>query len=567
MLRSPSLLRGLLLPPTALGLACAPAAAKPARPHRVDPNGALRAEIDALRGEVAALRARLDQQQADRARVAVQATAAPAQVVEVAARAAAIETQVATVETAQAKDRVGPAASRALTDSIAFKGIRIVPGGFVAAEAIGRARNQTSDIATAWNAIPFGNSPNASVREFRATARQSRISLLAQGNAAPDVLLTGYYEMDFQGAARTANSNESNSYNPRIRQLYTTIDWQSRGLSLLAGQSWSLATLNAKGISPRNEAPPPVIDAQYVPGFVWAREPQLRLTWHNGSGLWLAASLEQPQTTFYPGAGAGSTVAPVLGGALPLGGPTTSLQNPGGSGFDPANSFSTNKYPDAIVKAAYEGSLGEGRTLHLEAFGIARNFYGLVAGENLDLWRGGVGGGAVVGVLPNGGLDLQASALYGQGMGRYGTSQLPDVTLRPDGSIAPITTSMILLGAVARPTSALDLYLFAGRERAEARSFTTSPLGVLTAFGYGNPLYNNGGCRTEGAPAATCIGNTRMIRQITGGFWARPYQGSYGRIQWGLQYSHTDRFAFEGVGGAPRTDNDIILTSLRYYPF
>jgi len=29
----------------------------------------------------------------------------------------------------------------------------------------------------------------------------------------------------------------------------------------------------------------------------------------------------------------------------------------------------------------------------------------------------------------------------------------------------------------------------------------------------------------------------------------------------------TQRFAFEGVGGAPKTDEHIVMTQLRHYPF
>ncbi|MEJ0065986.1 MAG: hypothetical protein WDM85_11685 [Caulobacteraceae bacterium] len=51
---------------------------------------------------------------------------------------------------------------------------------------------------------------------------------------------------------------------------------------MLLGQNWSLATMNSSGITPRAEAPPTVIDAQYVAGFVFTRQPQIRLTydWH-----------------------------------------------------------------------------------------------------------------------------------------------------------------------------------------------------------------------------------------------------------------------------------------------
>ena len=115
-----------------------------------------------------------------------------------------------------------------------------------------------------------------------------------------------YGEFDFLGAAQTANSNESNSFTPRIRQLYGTVDWDYWGLHLLAGQNWSLVTMNSKGITQRNEVPPPVIDAQYVPGFAWARQAQLRITKDfDDKQVWLAASLENPQTTFTGTSGSG----------------------------------------------------------------------------------------------------------------------------------------------------------------------------------------------------------------------------------------------------------------------
>jgi hypothetical protein len=48
-------------------------------------------------------------------------------------------------------------------------------------------------------------------------------------------------------------------------------------------------------------------------------------------------------------------------------------------------------------------------------------------------------------------LDLQGSVLTGQGLGRYGSSQLADVTIGPDGTLKPLTTMQILLGLVAHP--------------------------------------------------------------------------------------------------------------------
>jgi hypothetical protein len=44
-------------------------------------------------------------------------------------------------------------------------------------------------------------------------------------------------------------------------------------------------------------------------------------------------------------------------------------------------------------------------------------------------------------------------------------------------------------------------------------------------------------------------------------------RGDYGTVRAGAQYSYTQRFAFEGVGGAAKTDDHIVMTQVRYYPF
>ena len=38
-------------------------------------------------------------------------------------------------------------------------------------------------------------------------------------------------------------------------------------------------------------------------------------------------------------------------------------------------------------------------------------------------------------------------------------------------------------------------------------------------------------------------------------------------VKVGAQYSYTQRFALPGVGGAPKTDDHIVMTQVRYYPF
>ena len=158
--------------------------------------------------------------------------------------------------------------------SLYINGVSITPGGFIALEGVFRNRLVGADIATPYQNIPYYNTRTGDTNEFRLTARQSRVSLLAKGDVDSATHLAAYIEADFLGAAQTANSNESNSYQPRIRHLYATFDQDDWGAHALAGQTWSLITMNTKGIVPRQEDIPLTIEAQYVPGFMWARQPQ-----------------------------------------------------------------------------------------------------------------------------------------------------------------------------------------------------------------------------------------------------------------------------------------------------
>ena len=74
--------------------------------------------------------------------------------------------------------------------------------------------------------------------------------MLVDGGIDPIQKLAGYYEMDFLGAAVTSNYNQSNSWAPRVRQVYMTYDNSFWGFHFLGGQAWSLAT-GTPSASPR----------------------------------------------------------------------------------------------------------------------------------------------------------------------------------------------------------------------------------------------------------------------------------------------------------------------------
>ena len=129
-------------------------------------------------------------------------------------------------------------AAPALADStVQIGGVSLTLGGFLASEGLYRSRDETADIGSTFSGVPFPARRPAHTQEMRFSARQSRLSLLVQGDVNSDVRLSMYDEMDFLGGAQTANSNESNSYNLRIRNIYTTVDWD-----FAAGRSWPART-------------------------------------------------------------------------------------------------------------------------------------------------------------------------------------------------------------------------------------------------------------------------------------------------------------------------------------
>ena len=492
--------------------------------------------------------------------------------------------------------------------ALQFGALTITPGGFIAAESVFRTRTTQSDMNSNFASIPFANSPLGHTNEFRFSARQTRAAVLAEAEITPTMVAAGYLEMDFRAAAVTSNSNEANGYVPQLRHLYGTLDLEDYGAHVLAGQTWSLAVLNSKGITPRNEVTPGVIEGKYVPGFVSPRQPQIRLVKDFGGKLWLGLSLEQPQTTFStscpPGANAasafaisgnfnGNTLNTITCSASGTGGGFASSGNfVGTSGA--ADALSLNHVPDVVAKAAYELKLGE-RVIHSEVFGLYRDFtdrvsYTDAAGgahnTNHDTAGEGVGFGFIAALLPRK-LDFQASGLFGRGIGRYGTSQLADTTVNADGSLRPIKEGMLLGGLIAHLTPAIDVYSYAGIEK-EFRTFTASGNATTPFYGIGAPTAvadTSAGCGEEpnvlgaygGAAANPCAGATKQVFQITGGLWDNVYRGAYGQVRVGLQYSFTERQIFNSPGIAPypaapsnyqpKAYDNMVFTSLRYYPF
>ena len=457
-------------------------------------------------------------------------------------------------------------------------------GGYIEGAGVFRSRNENSDIGSTFGGIPFNQVPSSHETEFRQSARQTRLSLLAQSAWDENTNLSAYVESDFKGIGVTSNSGESNAYIPSLRQAYLTVD-QANGWHLLAGQAWSLVTGFKDGLVPRDENLPLTVVTHEVVGFNWRRDPQVRLTKTFSPEFSMGLSVETPQASF--------------GGDVPSNLPELVTTVPGfGSGGGTLNSgqcvnnlgtigncanYSVDVAPDVVLKAAFDPGWG-----HYEVFGLGRIFRtrtglfaegqkttltsnSLIDFGNNETVGGGVGGNLILPIMPKL-LDFQASVLGGRGIGQYGAAQFADFTVNQVGDPSPIPMVQTTVGLVAHANPALDFYAYGGYERAFQDTFNLGgdqPLSTIV--GYGSPLDNNTGCGIENSNKfkvpLTCSGVNKDVWELTGGFWDKVYMGKHGTVSLGLQYAYAQRELFDGVGGAPTADDNIVYASVRYYPF
>jgi hypothetical protein len=490
-------------------------------------------------------------------------------------------------QAAQEKKEDEPAA-------IKYKGVTLTPGGFFAAETVWRQRGLVADDNTPFNTVPFAGSSQANLSEFNAGGRQSRITMLVQGNAGA-LSMTGFYEADFLGAGTTSNNNQSNSYVYRQRQAWAQAALDN-GWTFTGGQMWSLVTETRTGMNNRTEAVPMVIDHQYNVGFSWARQYGFRVTKNfHDKKIWLGMSVEgaQANVTFHTAGGFANT--PFLIAAAGVGGGLYNNQ---------AN-YSFNTTPDFVFKAVFEPGWG-----HYEVFGLvkvdrARIFpCGLASvavpcpvnastapsaasAFNDKRTGGGFGANLRFPLVKSKKAEVGFHFFGGDGIGRYGTGGLPAATIRQDPTVTsasvPRNGTLSLLhnyqglGTLElKPHAKLDIYFNFGAEYS-ARAAYQNAAGT-GAIGYGSPLFSNAGCATETLPGnqntpgslGSCTGDTKALFEGTGGFWYRFYKGSKGTLQYGMQYSYVRRTTWtgasstSGVGVAPQGTENMFFTSFRY---
>src|SRR5713226_2954319 len=461
-----------------------------------------------------------------------------------------------------------------------YKGITITPGGFLAAETVWRQRALAADINTPFNSIPMPGASASNISEFYGSGRQSRFSMLAEGKVK-SAKLSGYVEADFLSAGLTSNANQTNSYTFRQRQAWGQADLDN-GFTFTGGQMWSLVMETRKGLDPRSEALPLQIDAQYIVGLSWARQYGFRVAKNFNNKFWLGFSIENPQTNGLGGHALPGNVILGAGGAS-------------GNLYSPSATYSFNAAPDIVVKAALEPGIG-----HYEVFAVVSQFrdriYPCFLVSATDVC-GGVTGPSTVGAFndtkPGGGfganarvtilnkhLELGAHGMAGNGIGRYGNSGLPDLTLRPNGTLALIRNYQAL-GTIEYHEPKWDLYLYGGGEYENRTAYVNSS---GAGIGWGSPFRKNTGCSTDVGPGTatggqfpvssggflptnpgSCDGDTRLLMEGSAGFWYRIYNGPNGRLQFGAQYAYVTRNTWAEIGGQPKGIENMFFTSFRYY--
>jgi hypothetical protein len=446
--------------------------------------------------------------------------------------------------------------------SFRIGGTEFTPGGFVEFENVFRSTNTGNNISTIFQTIPFSNTVQGHLTEFRTTGQYSRYNLKVTGKyGANDI--TGYIEGDFNGNDATNVFTTSNPHTNRLRLYW--LDLKRGRWEFLGGQSWGWMTPNRVGLSP-NPADLMITyaeDSNVQVGIPWTRAGQFRAVYHFSENFQWGWGIENPEqfisTATFPSAFA--TAA------------TTNLNGQ----FNPTNNSNgtPNVGPDVVSKLALDGNPG-GRHMHVEVGGIMTSakitFTPTVAGATFqhDSHIGvGIQGGFVLSMTKN--FRLVANGLWGTGVGRYFIGMGPQVVVAPSNfggatctstsgcglRLSPVHAGSGLAGLELQATSKTLFGAYYGAAYFQRNFFPdlTSPAAVKPFVGYGGP----------GVFAVTSTQN-RAIQEPTFDwtqtFWRNP---QYGAVLLVTQYSYLTRSPWFVAAGAPKNAHlSMGWLSLRY---
>ena len=418
-------------------------------------------------------------------------------------------------------------------------------GGFVDVEDIFRTTNTQNNIATNFAAIPFSNTTQGQLSEYRLTAQFSRFSIQVTDKFGANNV-TGYCEADFSGNDATNVYQTVNGHTLRMRLCF--MDLKRGKWEILGGQTWSWLTPNRSGIGP-NPADLAITyneDQNIGVGLPYTRAAEFRIAYHLNDHLAFGVGIEDPNQYI------GSSVA------LP-----TAFASTVGTQFDNGSQVGTpNLFPDIIPKVAYDTRIA-GRHFHVEAVGLVTGARSTLkpVGETTFTSHSTVGGGGSIAanftLFRN--FLLLGNAFWSDGGGRYLVADGPQLVIRPNAAGTDISPSLVHSGAtsvgfewIASPRSAFAVYYGAdyfGRNFFPDTTNTTTP---GTIIGYGGP----------GSPST----NNRAIQQVTFD-WLQTFWKSdmHGALQYYTQYSYLTRAPWFVDSGAPKDAHlSMVYAGIRY---
>ncbi|HEY7405435.1 MAG TPA: hypothetical protein VIB39_18050 [Candidatus Angelobacter sp.] len=438
--------------------------------------------------------------------------------------------------------------------SFRIGGTEFTPGGFVDFENVFRTTNTASNIATNFGAIPFSNTVQGHLTEFRSTGQYSRYNLKITGTYGANKV-TGYIEGDFNGNDAANVFVTSNPHTNRLRLYWLNLrrgSWEFTG-----GQTWGLQTPNRVGLSPNPADVFTTIgeDAQTHVGLPYTRAAEFRAVYHFSDHFQWGVAIQNPDQF------AINTVFP------------TAFNAQLATQLDQANQTGVpNAFPDIHTKFALDDDVN-GKHMHFEAGGFLTSakitVLPTVAGASFihDTKIGGTFHGAFNLELAKG-FRVLANAMYGAGNGRYLIGFGPQAVVAPinaDGATCingvgcSATLSMVHSGATI-----VGSELQAGKK---------------TQFGfyYGGFYFQRNSFADISSPAATkpIIGfgglnsansNNRAIQEGTVDwiqtFWRNP---QYGAVQLVTQTSYVTRAPWFVAAGAPKNAHLMLaFVSLKY---
>ena len=419
----------------------------------------------------------------------------------------------------------------------------LTPGGFVDFENIFRTTNTQSNIATDFGGIPFSNTAQGRVTEFRSTAQFSRLNFKIEDTFRGTEFL-GYVEGDFSG---NSAPNVYQSVNGLTNRLRLYFGYAKHGKwEVLGGQTWSWLTPNREGIGPipsdlaitYNE------DQNLGVGVPYTRAAEFRVAYHVNDHWALGVGIENSNQFI------GNYVA------LPAGFSSIATQ------FDNnANAGAADLMPDILAKTTYDTSVLH-RHFHVEATGFFTGAHASVQPTGSTEFRSRTafgGGGTIAGnyeLVPNK-LVFLANGFWSDGGAHYLVGTGPQLVVRPNAAGTDVSLSMLHAGAGsagfewrANEKQAFAVYYgvdYFGRNFFPDTTNTTNPI-----IGFGGP----------GSPNT----NNRAIQQVSFD-WLLTFWKSqrYGAVQYYTQYSYLTRAPWFVAPDNPRNAHlSMVYAGIRY---